>query len=227
MSRFLSLLVAVSVASTSFVGVAGAGAPIEVSPRLTGVCDGTQDCKVVATRDVDGDGHRDRVGRVLHPDGRVTMRVLTSEGMLRRKTVDASDWYGDPWHGAAGIDGRRGVELVVGHLVGAHTEFFKVLTWRAGELVVERDPSGDATWVVDSSVNFNIGVWRRVVDGEVLVRLRSAVRGAAGHGHNGRDVTYHWAHKRWNKVSSIHRHYRSDAAAFRIGGWHVGSLPRF
>jgi hypothetical protein len=198
------------------------------SVTLPSVCSAVTACKVVAQRDVDGDGRTDTIARVTHADGHVTLRVLTAAGSVATKTLDASQWYGEPWHGAAPLDGQAGVELVVGYLVGAHTEFLKVVTWRAGRLVIERAPGGSSTWIVDAAYSDSIGVWRHPVAARVYVTVRTALDYPRRNGHyHGRDVRFAWSEHRWNKVSIRRRHYDTMSAAEHIGGWHVGHLARF
>ena len=79
------------------------------SPARNGVCAGVQDCRRVATIDVDGDRRADRVGWHRINKKRVQIRVRTAKGRLLRREVNVRYWWrGGKWGGAAWIDGRPG-----------------------------------------------------------------------------------------------------------------------
>ena len=158
--------------------------------------------------------------------GTAIVHVRLDGGHRAREKVSLHGWYSGPWFGAARLDGVRGGELVLGHVAGAHTAFFRVLTYRSGRLVRERPPGGGSRWTGDGSYSSDISVYRGWHDGHAYVTTRTAERSASGHGHHGRDTRCRW-NRGWHEVSSTRRHYAEDSAAFRVGGWHVAGLDRF
>jgi hypothetical protein len=207
------------------------------------VCTGVARCHVVARTDVDGDGRTDQVGMVADlrasdaNRGIVTIRVRTADGKTLATTRRSVAWFGkdaDAWYGAAHIDGRRGTELVVGQQMGAHSTFFRVITYRGGALVTLRAPKPPARtgrvddtslWYTDASVNFHDGYTRSRSKGAVYMNLTTAERNASGKGHSGWNARYRWAHGGWHLVLVKRVHYTTEAGVAHAGGWHVAGLP--
>lgn len=196
-----------------------------------GVCDGVAGCRVVARVDVNGDGVRDTVGVARRgtagaPEGRVVVRVKVSPRRIVQTTRPTSYWYAGPFHGAAGLDGQRGKELVLGFTTGAHTSFHWALTWRDGGLVTLRAPGGDRHWVVDSAANVSLGWFRAKGTPPGRVTFRSAERVGTTKRFDARLRSYRWTKRGWSLVSTENRRV-SEATAWSWGGWHVPGLPRW
>jgi len=218
------------------VAVASIAVPAgQATAAARNVCTGVAGCKVVAKVDVNGDGKSDQVGVVRSgtaEDGKITVRVLTAGGRLLKTSNALTFWGGgNGWFGAAAIDGRRGAELVVGSTAGAHTEFFRVITYRSGKLVTLKAPArlpGSASrWTMDCAYSSNIGVSRSVRKGVRYLTVRTAVRNDSGVGHHGRTTVYRWKSSRWVQLSTKAVRYRSDQSAFKICGWHIKGLRRY
>jgi hypothetical protein len=197
-----------------------------------GVCEGVPGCRVVARVDVNGDGHRDSVG-VARPGGasgrRLVVRVRTGPDHIVSVRVPAEFWSGSPWLGAADLDGRPGAELVVAYTQGAHTDFFRALTWRTGRLVTLGAPGPDVFWVVDSAAFVSLGWQHLPGDPPGLIRRLSAQRaGSSVHDPFRGSVTrFQWTSGGWRTVSSRTVFPLTERAAFAWGGFHVPGLPRW
>ncbi len=207
----------------------GTGAAPPASARATGgLCGDTPHCRIVSRADVDGDGRPDRVAWVNKSRHTAVIRVATADGEQLRRRLDVHLWpRGHAWAGAAHVDGRRGVELLAGVTLGAHTPAYTMLTHRGGRLVVERSPaSSDGRWYVDSAYSIALGWWRSIRGGRATMTSKYAGRTIHGN-FRGKDVTYTWRHDRWKKTHAAMRHYARDRQAYRIAGWHVRGLDRF
>lgn len=216
----------IGAAFVAALATGGIMAPSAAATRGT-VCTGVSGCKVVSRADVDGDGRADQVGvttRVASSGERSTVvRVRTARG-LTLKTTTKGVWYSNPWHGAAKIDGQPGYELVIGANAGAHAQFFRVITYRSGQLVTLKGPGNSYTWLIDSSYSFNSGWYRKTSSGRVQMTSKGAVRNVDSAGHDLRINTYQWRSGSWSRVSSSRNRHASDRAAMTIGGWHVPYL---
>lgn len=213
----------------------------KAKPAATHVCTSVPGCVRVATVDVDGDGRPDEVGIVakkLAHSGSITVRVRTASGHTLTTTGHHVFWFAKPYVGAAALDGVKGAEIVVGDTMGANYEQFRVLTYRAGKLVTEKEPptagtkagtsAATARWGIDGSYSFNSGVFRSVsANHAVTLTLKTVERNVSGHGHSGHITSYRWSGGRWVEHSTTKVHSESDRRAFASGGWHVRGLPRF
>ena len=210
------------------------GGPTEPAASTAGdadsvtVCRGVDRCRVVAQVDVDGDRQPDEVGWVARKaEGAAVIRVRTDDGMLLRKRLDVSLWFDTGvWGGAAAIDGRRGVEMLVGTQMGAHTPVYTMLTYRGGALVVEESPAQGERWFVDGAWSAAVGWNRDVVDGRVLMRYTFVTRSPDG-SFDGTVTTYRWKDGRWVLIRERDRHYKNARTAVPAAGWHVRGLERF
>jgi hypothetical protein len=214
-----------SLLGLSLLGCASSERAPSAEP-VPGVCDGVQDCRVVAREDVDGDGRADEVGFVVESKRRVAARVVTAAGRTATRDLDTMWFPRGELFGAAPIDGRPGAELVVGTTMGAHTLWFTALTLRSGQLERLPAPDGEDEWMVDGAYSFHAGVVRRVVDGRAVVVLRDAARKGVSARFSGRDRTYVWADGGWQHRSTQRTRYRTETGVARISGWHVEGLPR-
>lgn len=196
-----------------------------------GVCAGVARCHVVGRADVNGDGKRDVVGianRGANGGAKRSsvVRVQLASGRIVTARREAPYFYGPLWQGAAGLDGRRGSELVVGHTSGAHTQFFHVLTWRSGRLVTLRAPRGYDTWAVDGTATVALGWQRTKQDPRGLIRLRTASLDA-GDRWDATVTTYRWVDGRWRQRA---KRTVADATTDTVsgwGGWRVPGLDRW
>lgn len=224
-----------TVAALSALALTAVASPVvSAAPSAaaaTSVCGGVPRCHEVVRVDVNGDGVRDRVALARRggdgaESGSVTVRVQVGPDRVVSTTRRTFFWSGGLWQGAATLDGRPGRELVVGHAMGAHAEYFWVLTWRRGGLAPLRAPGGQADWGVDGAANDVLG-WQRFTDappGEVrhLVGERQAdgrMRGTV--------TTYRWTPARWVRQSRTVVDPLSRERAGRWVGWHVRGLARY
>ncbi len=224
--------------ASTVVALAVAGAGLAVAPVAPataagrGVCEGVSGCRVVARVDVNGDGRRDAVGIARRGsssagNGAVVVRVRTGTYRIVAARRPLDYWYGSPWHGAASLDGRRGKELVVGHVAGAHTQFFWVLTMRAGRLVTLRAPGGAPDWVVDGAYNVSRG-WLRGADQRVgTVVRRTADRNGTSRTFHAVATTFRWTSGGWQRVRRTVHPRLAERTAYAWGGWRVRGLPRW
>lgn len=212
-------------AAAVVVGLAGAPT---ASAATKPVCEGIAHCRVVAHRDVNGDGARDTVAWVQRSKRTVQIRVLTSHGHLMTKRVGVRWWLNKgAWGGAAHIDGHSGVEMLVGSQLGAHTPFYTMLTERHGRLVVEKSPGGAKRWYVDAAWSVDVGWSRHVRHGHATVTKKAALRVNGGKHFRGHNTRYIWRHGHWVKKNHHKTFYKNARKASRISGWHVHGLDRF
>lgn len=196
--------------------------PTSVSQQARG------DGRVVARRDVDGDGRRDVVRYEVLRDDLVQVTVQTAAGRTAAKRLNTQSWPRGRFHGAAQMDGRPGFELVIGTSAGAHTAWFTVLTWRHGDLIRESGPGRWQEWAVDAAYSIYLGWFRRISDGRVRMTERHVFREASSHHWTGRATTYTWRPGQgWKRSSSHAIDTHGDHRASRIGGWHVQGLKRY
>lgn len=230
MSRLLTALAVLTCA------LAGLSVPAAAAAD-PGVCDGVAGCRVVASVDVNGDGRRDDIGvagRGSAASKTVVVRVRVGPNRddanrIVATRVPAPSWSGSPWQGASAIDGRPGAELVVGYTQGAHTAFYRSLTWRAGRLVTLGAPGPGIFWVVDSAVWVSLGWQHLRGQPPGSIRALSAVR-AASSAHDpfrGTVTGYQWTPRGWRTVAARTVFPLSDRVAFSWGGFHVPGLARW
>ncbi|MGH3097637.1 MAG: hypothetical protein ACRDMV_16760 [Streptosporangiales bacterium] len=219
---------------TALGGIAAAAVMVGLAQAPTAsaatnhVCKGVAHCRVVAHRDVTGDGAADKVAWVQRSKRTVQIRVLTSHGHLMTKQVGVRWWLDKgAWGGAAHIDHHRGVELLVGSQLGAHTPFYTMLTERHGRLVVEKSPGGAKRWYVDAAWSVYVGWWRHVRHGHATMTKKVALRVGGGKHFRGHNTIYAWRHGHWVKKDSHTTFYKNARKASRVGGWHVHGLKRF
>lgn len=202
--------------------------------HATGICDGIKNCKVVAHVDVTGDKVKDTVA--VAPQnvkqgyaGKTQVRVLTGKGSLFTYTdKDVSVPAPDVFRGATRLDGKGGAELVLGHTAGAHTVFYKVITFRDHKLVMEKAPKGpgsDGLWFTDGALNSFAGIYRTKDDGKAVVTFKQGARaGVPGGGKFDTDIwSYRWSSGHWAKVSEKHVK-RTEKQIAHVWGWHTEQL---
>jgi hypothetical protein len=197
-----------------------------------GVCYGIAGCIVRAHTDVNGDRVADVVAvasQGTRDERQAMVRVKTGPGRIVSVKRRVPRWYGPLWEGVARLDGRRGAEIVVGQLAGAHTEFYRALTWRAGRLATLDAPGAGAFWVVDGAVSVSIGWQHRAGEPAGTLWKRSAVRaGDPLRGHfKGTLTEVRWTDRGWHRVAT--RTYRRlpDRTAYSWGGFRIPGLARW
>lgn len=140
------------------------------------VCLGVPDCHLVVPADVDGDGPRDQVAVVGHPqdgdagaptwpdDAKPALRILAGGHILTYRVPLDGALYAPLVRGVAAVDGVPGDEVLVGNHDGAHGSSQTVVTLRAGHLVPLASPdsyTGErgavGSWGADSSIRSNLG----------------------------------------------------------------------
>jgi hypothetical protein len=205
------------------------------------VCAEVPDCEVVDTADVDGDGSLDEVALVGEPDEypgtptSISVRALLADGTMLTREIEVEFWHRDTaWHGAADFGQVPGEELVIGGTSGAHTLWFRVLTYRDGELVELPYPGSDPAradsfyatmWPIDAALSAYVGV--QCQNGTVNLRSVSPV-GAPGDGvpYGGEATSWVLEGDQWQMVTSEPLAYPDGSSAFEIAGWQCGDLPR-
>ena len=204
----------------------GTAAPI---PTAAARPDVPAAARLVARRDVDGDGDRDRIFYRAITRTKVRVSVRLSPRRVVRKTLRTHSWPRGHFHGAARLDGRRGVELVIGTALGAHTPWFTVLTYRNGRLVKQKPPYRGLPddWPVDAYANGYVGWFRKVRGGSVRLAYKYVTRVGATPRFTGRAIRYTWRHGRWERTGARRLSFPNARRASRIGGWHVKGLPRW
>lgn len=150
--------------------------------------------------------------------------MVTASGRRLAKTI-TSDFNPCAWHGAATFDPRRGAELSVLTMLGAHTQYHTILTVRGGKLVTQRMPGArDGRWVVDGTVMFSLGL-SRLSNGHVVERDASADEDGTWRGRR-TEFAYSKARERWVTVGRSSYTTNADAAG-KASGWHVRGLSRW
>ena len=209
-----------------------------------GVCAGIADCEQVDRADVDGDGRLDDVALVGEPDEypsgpntQITVRVLLADGTAVTREAALEGWYGDTaWHGATDFGQVPGEELVIGGTSGPHTKWYRVLTYRDGELVELPYPDSDPAtadlfyatmWPIDAALSAYVGVQCETVDSTVVLRSVTTP------GPPSEDSTYEgeatsWVLEgdQWRMTDSSELMYPDGSSASEIAGWQCGDLPR-
>ena len=224
--KSLSTLVAAGLLSSVFVA---ANPPAAYGAAI---CTDVPNCEVVARVDVDGDRKRDVVAlgfrRTSEPgEKRVIVRVRRANGTVvtRRKHVEYA--VGRLWRGTARIDGRRGSELVIRGLTGAHATFSYVLTWRKGRLVPLRSPHGDRLWAADAAAMIVVGWHRGPKERPGLLRFREASTPRPGGRWTGSSTTYRWVRGAWRERGVLRVENVPFERVDTWGGWRIKGISRF
>jgi len=157
------------------------------------------------------------------------VRVKTGPGRVASVFRTTHGWYGPRWQGVANLDGRTGKEIVVGRVMGAHAQFYQVLTWRHGRLALLDAPGQRKWWYVDGAVWISAGWLRLPGDEPGTITKRVAVRtgDATESPFIGKVTTYRWARGGWSQMTSKTLNPLPDARAYRWGGFHIPGLPRW
>jgi hypothetical protein len=228
----LGLLAPTSWAMTSSASPVAARAVVQHAEQ--GVCAGVRGCHVVGHADVDGDGSPDPIGIADRGQdgaavGGVIVRVKTGPGTVASVFRTTHGWYGPRWQGVANLDGRHGKEIVVGRVMGAHAQFYQVLTWRQGRLALLDAPGQRKWWYIDGAVGISVGWLRLPADEPGTITKRAAVRtgDATESPFIGKVTTYRWARGGWRQITSKTINPLPDARAYRWGGFHIPGLPRW
>ncbi|WP_156409694.1 hypothetical protein [Nocardioides sp. Soil796] len=203
-----------------------ASANVSVDAQAVNPYAGTSKWRLMSTAsDVDGDGTIDGISIRRKSANVCSVRVTMGTRVAGTKDLYTS--WGNPcvYHGDAPIDPVKGSEISILTGMGAHTAWHSIVTWRNGRLVLERSPIRPQ-WTVDSTVMVQEGVRRtRNANGEIRLVHTGVTRGN-GNRWGGQAETYAYRNGKW-VISARKQVVLSDAAASRVGGWHVRYLPRF
>lgn len=211
------------------MGVGAAGAARAAAPDA---CADRADCTIVSKADVDGDGARDSVGmRTAHQGGgidRVTVWVATADGE-QISTVTESTTTHDHYRGAARIDGEDGYEIVVLSDLGAHTGYYRVITYRDGRLTTLKDPRNRYRWVTDGSVWSDFGYQKtKTSAGADKLVARESVDSDRDGDFTQLTIASGWSstQRTWARMGVSKRYDVSPTKAHRYTGWHVPYLSK-
>lgn len=178
--------------------------------------------------DVDGDGRLDTVTVGSASNHRLRVGARTARGATSALYIDQSDQPvvpDTPFHGAAEFDGVRGKELFVVYGWGAHTPFFKVITWRNGKLWATREPSdGDTDWTPDGAWGYGMGYRVRGTGSKRTLTTTFAENNQRG-SYVGRATRFTWSTRanKWVRTGSSKVRF-SERAAMNHFGWHVRGI---
>ncbi len=236
----------IHVATLAAVGLLGPGvwvmgntasptaARIVSQPADQGVCAGVGRCQIVGHADVNGDGSPDPIGIARRGQegaakGGVIVRVKTGPRRIESVRRATQYWYGPLWQGVANLDRPNGKEIVLGRTMGAHAQFYQVLTWRRGRLVPLEAPGQRRWWYIDGAVWVSAGWLRLPGDDPGTLTKRVAVRtgDATQSPFTGTVTSYTWTPAGWHEIASQTFDPLSDARAYRWGGFHVPGLSRW
>jgi hypothetical protein len=207
------------------------------------LCGNLPRCGQVATADVDGDRRPDRIGLARltdSPDGlqNYSLRVLTARGRLGVARQGPDVIYGEPFFGAAEIDGVAGVELLMRMTSGPHTQWFQMYTWRGTRLIVERNPEipdgyQRYGWPVDSAFSAAVGLTCDRSYGVASIISTSLTPAGRDYftnpnaRHSGEIKTWRWSETKWIPDGTRPISMRAGTPDFRaVPGWHCPGLPR-
>jgi len=198
---------------------------------VSGVCADVAGCRVVAHADINGDGRRDSVGLVREgvdggADGSVSVRVQVAPSRVVAARGPLEYWYGPVWNGVAPLDGRKGSEIVVGRVMGAHAKLYRALTWRNGGLETLDAPGPNRAWPIDAAYSVSMGWLHRPTERNGLVRSLVAERNMTTLRWRGTVTTYRWSHGSWNRRGSKTFKALREKVAFSWAGFHVPGLKR-
>jgi len=223
----------VAVVFTLFAGAPGAATATQSgSGAGSGVCSGVTRCHVRAHADVNGDGRVDSVGVASRGHGanrEVIVRVRTAPDQISTARQKAPNWLGSLWHGVARLDGRRGVEIVVGETEGLHAHLYRAMTWRHGDLTTLRAPGHDRYWYTDGAYSIGAGWQVRAGTAPGTIRRRVAIRVSPTRARpfRGHVNTFHWDSGDWVRVSTKKVPEMRQRRAYSWGGFYVPGLPRW
>lgn len=176
--------------------------------------------------DVDGDGRRDTVTVGQASKQRLRVHVRTARGTSSTLYIPQGDFASwapqEAYQGAASFDGVRGQEVFILYGLGAHTPWFKVVTWRDGRLYASRNPAtGDMDWTPDAAFGYGVGYTISGSTANRRLAMTSATR--SGNGYAGSQTHFAWVKNRWVKKSSNRVRF-SDRASMDYFGWHVPGI---
>lgn len=219
----------------SAVAATTVAVPVGGAAAMTngGVCAGLGGCRVVAHADVNGDGRVDSVGLARRGGGpgnrgALIVRVATAPGRVVSVRRPLENWGGTAWQGVATLDGRRGMDIMVGRQMGASAQFYQSVTWRHGDLVFLDAPGPDRLWGIGQSATV-IGGWLRGSKdpaGRISSRVATSASDHFPALYRGRVTTYRWSPQGWEKVRTKTVFPLSVNRARRWLGFQVPGLAR-
>lgn len=218
------------ISTTASAAMLGFGAAAPAQAAAPNACEDLADCTIVSRADVDGDGTRDSVGltqsktsesgysAIIHvatADG----ETLTTQTHIRIPTVEA-------WWGAAAMDGEKGHELVLQSDAGAHTGWYRVITYRDGRLTTLRDPHQQYRWPIDSSASSGAGYRRTVMSSgkPLMYSYRYRINNSTGRYVQAMKAVT-WSNGHWSQVSRSSTSVSPKTQVER-SDWAVPDLPK-
>ena len=81
--------------------------------------------------------------------------------------------------------------------------------------------------MTDGAYSVAVGWKRFVKGGRVFVQSRAVFRDFETERYRGRSVKFVWGMGQWRRVFARSLRPRTDAAAYRFGGWNVKGLRRY
>ena len=221
-----------TIAATAGLALLGTGFATTVQAATPYACSGVSGCTVVSTADVDGDGARDSVGLKVWGSAaegqQLTTRVTTADGEVMQTVTQTSrsmDEAADLFRGSAKIDGEDGYEVVVMSDLGAHTAYYRVITYRDGRLTTLKDPRNRYRWITDGSVWSGYSYQRTTSStGALKMVTREAVDGDRDGDFTQKTFSNTWKQGSWARMSSSTRYNVSATTAKRYYGWVVPYL---
>jgi len=153
-----------------------------------------------------GHPHHDRYSGNYWADGqRPRLLVQTTDRLLTYQVRIHGPVFGPLVRGAAGVDGVRGDELLLGEMDGAHGQLATVVSLRGGTLIAIPAPKSYGGPTSDAVGPSAVGTWGR--DGSIMSNLgwhclphaRMELFTAGGELSNGsgHKVTYTVRHRIW------------------------------
>lgn len=217
-------------AATGALVLAGTAAGTATAASSS-ACTGVSGCTVVSRADVDGDGRADSVGTTqtkrTDGTGTTTVRVRTASGTRMSTTTELERPVDKPFYGAARIDGAPGYELVVNTGPGAHTGWFRVITYRDGRLTTLRDPNGAYRWTVDAASWIGKG-YRRTTTSTGALKMMACT--ALDTEHDGtfrlQTTAVTWRNGGWSRLGRTTRTV-GPSTAYRYADWSVPYLEKY
>ena len=213
---------------------------INKNQQKDGVCAGIPNCEQVDRADVDGDGRLDDVALVgeanKYPSGpntQITVRVLLADGTTLTREAALEAWFGDTaWLGATDFGQIPGEELVIAGTSGPHTKWYRVLTYRDGDLVELPRPGRSDTfyatmWPVDAALSAYVGVQCETTSSTVVLRsVTPPGLPSADSTYEGKATSWVLDGDQWRMTGSRELMYPDGSSASEIAGWQCGDLPR-
>ena len=179
--------------------------------------------------DVDGDGRLDTITVGPASNHRLRVGARTARGatsaLYINQSQDGPSVPDKPFHGAAEFDGVPGKELFIVYGWGAHTPWFKVITWRNGKLYATREPQTlETNWTPDGAWGYGQGYRAGGTSSKRTLTTTFAENNRRG-SYVGRATRFAWSTKAnaWVRTGSSKVSF-SERASMNHFGWHVRGI---